>query len=407
MTHDLPLIFTLAVCMTFALFGGLVAVRIGLPPIVGYLLAGIIVGPFTPGIVADTKLASQLADVGVMLMMFGVGMHFSFDDLKAVRNVALPGAISQIVVATALTMGVAHLWGWDFRASLTLGFALSIASTVVLIRQMEDMDLLESPDGRIAVGWLIVEDLVTVIVLVLLPSFAPPADPGSPGHAVELVGANLFITVGLTFAKVALFVVVMAVAGRRVLPWLLTRVVRTKSKELFTLAVIAIAVGVAFGSAELFGVTFALGAFFAGLVINESDHSGRAATELKPLQDVFTVLFFVSVGMLFDPDVLGTSPVEIVSIVAIILIAKPLVAFLLVIGIGRPAHTALRVAAGLAQIGEFSFILGELGVAMGILPREGQSLIVVGALISITLNPFAFRAAAALEKRNALRAKIE
>jgi len=397
--HETSLIFTIAVSLAFAFVGGFVAVRLYLPPLVGYLLAGVAVGPFTPGVVADPHLAGELAEIGIILLMFGVGMHFSLREILAVRSIALPGAIAQIGVATALGIGVARLWGWTLGGGLVLGLALSVASTVVLLRALEAQDMLDSMNGRIAVGWLIVEDLVMVLALVLLPAFAGPLGGQSPGSAAGAVGNNLLVTLGLTLGKVAAFVGFMLLAGARLFPWLLDQVARTGSRELFTLAVVALALGIAFGSAELFGVSFALGAFFAGMVINESDHSHRAAADLQPLQDAFAVLFFVAVGMLFDPVILIRQPLQVLSIIAIIVVGKSLAAFLLVRVFRYPVDTALTVSAGLAQIGEFSFILAGLGIALGLLPPEGQSLILAGALLSVSLNPLIFRAAAAMQGR--------
>ena len=383
MPHETSLIATIAVGLAFALAFGFVAVRLRLPPVVGYLLAGVAVGPFTPGFVGDAQLAPQLAEIGVILLMFGVGMHFSLGDLLAARAVALPGALVQIAVATALGAGVAALWGWTLESGLVFGLALSVASTVVLLRALEAHGRLHSADGRIAVGWLIVEDLVMVLALVLLPALAGPLE-GSDG---------LWRALGLTLGKVALFAGLMLVVGTRVFPWLLKRVESTGSRELFTLAVVALALGVAFASAKLFGVSFALGAFFAGAVVNQSDLSHRAASDLQPLQDAFAVLFFVAVGMLFDPAILMRHPLQLLAVVAIIVVGKSLAALAIVRALGRPWRTALTVAAALAQIGEFSFILAALGVGLGVLPPEGQSLIVAGALLSITLNSLLFFAA--------------
>ena len=388
MPHETALIATIAIGLAFALIGGYIAVRVHLPPLVGYLVAGIAVGPFTPGFVADPKLAPQLAEIGVMLLMFGVGMHFSLRDLLAVRAVALPGALAQIVFATALGVGVAKAWGWSLGAGLVFGLALSVASTVVLLRALEARGLLESSDGRIAVGWLIVEDLVIVLALVLLPALAEPlggqALDGSPAPG------NLWVTLGLTLGKIALFSVLMLVVGVRVFAWLLKRVEDTGLRELFTLAVVALALGVAFGSAKLFGVSFALGAFFAGMVINESDLSHRASTDTQPLQDAFAGLFFVAVGMLFDPEILFEQPLKLLAVLAIIVVGKSLAALGIVLALRYPLGTALSVSAALAQIGEFSFILAGLGVSLGLLPPEGHTLILAGAILSITLNPVLF-----------------
>lgn len=387
MPHDVSLITTIAAALGFGLIFGLVAVRLRLPALVGYLAAGILIGPATPGFVADVALAGQLAEIGVMLLMFGVGLHFSLDDLFGVRRIALPGALLQIVVATAMGMGLAHLWGWKVGAGLVFGLALSVASTVVLLRALEDRGTLESINGRIAVGWLVVEDLVTVLVLVLLPALS-----GWLGGTEGQQGGNLWKTLALTLGQVAGFVVFMLVVGRKLFPWLLWRVARIGSRELFTLCVIATAVGIAYGSSKVFGVSFALGAFFAGMVLQESELSHRAAEESLPLRDAFSVLFFVSVGMLFDPRVLVQSPFQVLAVVAVIIFGKSLAAFGLVLLLRYPLNTALTVSASLAQIGEFSFILAALGVSLGLLPPEAQSFIVAGAIISIALNPLIFKA---------------
>ena len=394
-THDVPLIATIAVSLAFAFVGGLLAVRLRLPPLVGYLLAGIVVGPFTPGFVADAKLAPQLAEIGVILLMFGVGTHFSIRDLGAVRRVALPGAFTQIIVATALGAGVATLWGWSLGAGIIFGLSLSVASTVVLLRALEDRGMIGSNDGRIAIGWLVVEDLLMVLTLVLLPALT-----GVIGGDLPNNNGSLWPTLGITIGKVVLFIGLMLIAGVRFFPWLLSRVERTGSRELFTLAVIALALGVAFGSAKLFGVSFALGAFFAGVVVNESDLSHRAAKDLLPLQDAFTVLFFVAVGMLFDPSILIRQPLQVLAVLAIVVIGKSLAAFGIVRALGGSMRTALIVSVALAQIGEFSFILAGLGVNLRLLPAEGLNLIVAGALLSITFNPAVFSAAIAFVGRD-------
>jgi len=393
-THDVPLIATIAVSLAFAFVGGLLAVRLRLPPLVGYLLAGIVVGPFTPGFVADAHLAPQLAEIGVIFLMFGVGTHFSIRDLFAVRRVALPGAFTQIIVATALGAGLAILWGWSLGAGIIFGLSLSVASTVVLLRALQDRDMINSNDGRIAIGWLVVEDLLMVLALVLLPALT-----GVRGGTVPRNNGNLWLAVGITFGKVVLFIGLMLVAGVRFFPWLLSQVKKTGSRELFTLAVVALALGIAFGSAKLFGVSFALGAFFAGVVVNESDLSHRAARELQPLQDAFTVLFFVAVGMLFDPSILIRQPLPVLAVLAIIVIGKSLAAFGIVRALGGSMRTALIVSAALAQIGEFSFILSGLGVKLDLVPAEELNLIVAGALLSITLNPVVFSAAVAFAGR--------
>jgi CPA2 family monovalent cation:H+ antiporter-2 len=390
--HNVTLITTIAAGLGLALIVGFIAVRLKLPPLVGYLIAGIIIGPATPGFVADLELSSQLAEIGVMLLMFGVGLHFTLDDLLAVRRIALPGAIVQIAVATFLGMSIAAFWGWSLAAGVVFGLALSVASTVVLLRALEDRGLLESVNGRIAVGWLVVEDLVMVLVLVLLPPLAVWLS-GNPETAADGAGERgLLTTLALTLGRIAVFVALMLVVGKRLFPWLLWQIAGTGSRELFTLCIIAAAVGIAYGSAELFGVSFALGAFFAGMVMRESPLSYRAAEESLPLRDAFSVLFFVSAGMLFDPNVIINQPLKLLVVLGIIVFGKSLAALFLVLLFRYPLNTALTVSASLAQIGEFSFILGNLGVSLGILPTEGQSLILAGAIISIAFNPLLFRA---------------
>jgi monovalent cation:H+ antiporter-2, CPA2 family len=390
--HDITLITTIAAALGLALIMGFIAARLKLPPLVGYLIAGIMIGPATPGFVADLELSSQLAEIGVMLLMFGVGLHFTLDDLLAVRRIALPGAIVQIAVASLLGMSVAAFWGWSLAAGGVFGLALSVASTVVLLRALEDRGLLDSVNGRIAVGWLVVEDLVMVLVLVLLPPLAVWLG-GNVEAPAEITGErSLLITLALTLGRISVFIALMLILGKRLFPWLLWQIARTASRELFTLCVIAAAVGIAYGSAELFGVSFALGAFFAGMVMRESPLSYRAAEESLPLRDAFSVLFFVSVGMLFDPDVIINQPLKLLEVLAIIVFGKSLAAFFLVLLFRYPLNTALTVSASLAQIGEFSFILANLGVSLGILPTEGQSLILAGAIISIAINPLVFRA---------------
>jgi CPA2 family monovalent cation:H+ antiporter-2 len=388
MPHDVSLISTVAAALGLALILGFLATKLRLPALVGYMLAGVVIGPATPGFVADLRIASQLAEIGVMLLMFGVGLHFSLDDLLAVRRIALPGAVVQMAVATALGAGVATWWGWSIGGALVFGLSLSVASTVVLLKALERRGALQSENGRIAVGWLVVEDLATVLVLVLLPAVA-----GWLGGAQAAPGSQDLASAALTtLALVAAYVAIMLVVGRRVFPWLLWQVARTGSRELFTLCVIAAAVGIAFASAELFGVSFALGAFFAGMVLRESTLSHRAAEETLPLRDAFAVLFFVSVGMLFQPAVIVERPGQLAAVVAIILFGKTIAAALLVLAFRYPLNTALIVSASLAQIGEFSFILAALGVSLGLMPEEARSLIVAGALISIAANPFVFAA---------------
>ena len=399
MHHELSLITTIAAALGFGLVFGMLAIRLKLPALVGYLAAGVLIGPATPGFVADVALASQLAEIGVMLLMFGVGLHFSLGDLLDVKKIALPGALLQIGVATAMGIGLAHWWGWGLGAGLVFGLALSVASTVVLLRALEARGVLDSMNGRIAVGWLVVEDLVMVLVLVMLPALAGPL--GGKGDA----GAELWPALGKTLLQVGAFVAFMLVIGRKVFPWFLWRVAKTNSRELFTLSVIAAAVGIAFASSALFGVSFALGAFFAGMVLRESELSHRAAEESLPLRDAFSVLFFVSVGMLFDPMVLVQYPLQVLATVAIILVGKSLAAFILVLALRYPINTAVTVSASLAQIGEFSFILAALGMQLELLPALGQNLILAGAIISIAVNPLMFSFAAPLEKW--LRSKPE
>ena len=377
MPHETALISTIAVCLALAFVGGLLAFRVGLPPLVGYLVAGIVAGPFTPGFTADTKVAPELAEIGVILLMFGVGMHFSVRDLLAVRRVAIPGAIVQIVVATALGLGLANLWGWSLAGGLVFGLALSVASTVVLMRALETRGGPGTPEGRIAVGWLIVEDLLMVLVLVLLPGLADSS-------------SDVLATVGLTLGKLALFLAAMFVIGARFFPWVLQHVSRTGSRELFTLGVIALSLGVAYFSAHFFGVSFALGAFCAGVLVNGSHLSQRAAADLKPIEDAFAALFFVAVGMLFDPTILVREPVRVLAVLGVIIVGKSLAGLGIVLLLRQPMRTALTVSAALAQIGEFSFILAGLGVSLGLLPEEGRNLVLAGALLSITLNQVVF-----------------
>jgi CPA2 family monovalent cation:H+ antiporter-2 len=387
MHDDTALIALVAIGFVLACAFGFLAIRVRLPPIVGYLVAGVAVGPFTPGFVGDAHIAGQLAEIGVILLMFGVGLHFSLDTLLAVKGIAIPGAIAQIAVATAIGAGLAHLWGWSLGSGIVLGLALSVASTVVLLRALEQRNELDSAHGRIAVGWLIVEDLAMVLALVFLPALAEVLNNTS-GAAVDVGG--LLATLGITVGKIALFIGIVLFGGRRVVPWLLEQVARTGSRELFTLAVLAIALGMAYGSAVLFDVSFALGAFFAGVLLSESELSHRAAADSLPLQDAFAVLFFVSVGMLFDPTILMREPLAVLSVLLVIVIGKSVAAFVIVLLFRYPVATALTVSASLAQIGEFSFILAALGVSLGLLPEEGRDLVLAGALLSITLNPFVF-----------------
>ncbi len=395
MHHDVPLIATIAVSFGFAAILGYLADRLQLPPLVGYLLAGILMGPITPGFVADTGLASQLAEIGVILLMFGVGLHFSARDLLAVRGVAIPGAIAQILVATLLGVGLAEWWGWSLGAGIVFGLSLSVASTVVLLKALEERNLVNAASGRVAVGWLIVEDLAMVLALVLLPALAEllggHAPTGAHGAAMPLP-----LTIALTLLQVGAFAAMAIFLGPKVVPWLLIRVARTGSRELFTLTVLALALGIAFGSAQIFGVSFALGAFFAGVVMSESSLSHRAAADSLPLQNAFSVLFFVSVGMLFDPSILLRQPLGVLSALLLIIVGKGVISFVVVTLLRYPIGMGLTVAGGLAQIGEFSFILAGLGVTLGLLPTDGQDIILASAIISITLNPIVCAGAEAL-----------
>lgn len=390
MPHDVDLIILLAVGFGMALVFGYIAARLRLPPLIGYLVAGIIISPNTPGVVGDIQLANQLAELGVMFLMFGVGMHFSLKDLLQVRRIALPGAILQIAVATLLGIGVTLYWGWSFGSALIFGLSLSCASTVVLLKALGDRGLLDSVNGKIAVGWLLVEDLVMVLALVLLPATAVllggQALPGTD------TSQSIWLTIGITLLKVTGFIAFMLIIGKRLVPMIMQFVARLGSRELFTLTVVAAAVSIAYGSYAVFGVSMALGAFFAGMVVKESDFSHRAEEETLPLREIFSILFFVSVGMLFDPSILVEAPLKILAVVAIIMVGKTLAAMALVLFFRYPINTALTVGASLAQIGEFSFILATLGLSLGLLTPDAQNLILAGALFSITLNSFVFSA---------------
>ena len=390
MPHHVPLIATIAVGLAVAFLLGFLASRLRMPPIIGYLLAGIVVGPFTPGFVADMNLAPQLAELGVILLMFGVGMHFSIGDLLAVRRIAVPGAIAQIVAATVLGAAVATSWGWPLVSGIVFGLALSVASTVVLLKALEQRALLDTVNGHIAVGWLVVEDLASVVTLIALPVIATSlnTENGALGSVDWLaVGKDL----GIVFVKIGIFFAAIHFIGVRLFPWLFARVADGGSRELITLFVITVALGIAYVSAIGFGVSFALGAFLAGVVMNESKLTSRIATEAVPLENAFSVLFFVSVGMLFDPAILIERPLQLAAVVAIITVGKSVAAFLIVLAFRYPLKTALTVSASLAQIGEFSFIVAAVGVALKLLPAEGQNLILAGALLSITLNPLFFK----------------
>jgi len=385
--HAIPLITTIAVALGLALVLGFIAVRMKLPSIVGYLLTGVLIGPFTPGFVANAQISAELADIGIMLLMFGVGLHFSVEDLLKVRRIAVPGALLQMAIAAALGTGVAFAWGWGIGGALVFGLALSVASTAVLLRALEDRGALESMNGSITIGWVVVQDLAMVLVLVILPPFAGWLN----GTAEAANAENLFQTVGVTLIKVAAFITLMLVVGRRAFPWLLWQITLTGSRELFTLCVAAAAVSVAFASANLFGVSYALGAFFAGMMMRESEFSHKAAEASLPLQDAFAVLFFVSVGMLFDPMVLVEQPMQVLTVLGIVIFGTPIAAAAIVLAFRYPLNSALTVSASLAQVGEFSFILAGLGMRLGLLPPEGQSLILAGALISISVNPLVFK----------------
>jgi len=385
--HHTSLIATIVAGLGLAFVFGAIANRLKLPVLVGYLLAGVLVGPFTPGYVADQELAPQLAEIGVILLMFGVGLHFSLKDLMAVRKIAIPGAVVQITAATVMGLGLALVLGWSVGAGVVFGLALSVASTVVLLRALQERRLVETGRGKIAVGWLIVEDLAMVLALVLLPALSGVLGGEAPASAGDRGVLGAF---ALTIGKVVAFVAFMLIVGRRVIPWILHRIVHTGSRELFRLGVLAIALGVAFGSAALFGVSFALGAFFAGMIMAESELSQQAANDTLPLRDAFAVLFFVSIGMLFDPMVLLREPVAVLATLAIIVVGKSIAALIIVLAFRRPMSTALTISASLAQIGEFSFILAGLGVSLKLLPEAGRDLILAGAILSILVNPLLF-----------------
>jgi monovalent cation:H+ antiporter-2, CPA2 family len=400
MPHDTTLISTIVAGLVLAFILGAVAHRLKLPPLVGYLVAGILVGPSTPGFIADQRLASQLAEIGVVLLMFGVGLHFSLGDLLKVRAIAIPGAIAQMGVATLLGCGLGVAVGWSVAGSLVFGLALSVASTVVLLKTLQDRRLIDTERGKIAIGWLIVEDLAMVLALVIIPVIATLTNSSATTNAQSAASVDDFIgfdtgVTGLilfTILKITGFVGLMLVVGRRIIPWLLHRIAHMGSRELFRLGVLAIALGVAFGAAELFGVSLALGAFFAGMILSESELSQRAAQESLPLRDAFAVLFFVSVGMLFDPAIIGRDPLLLLVTLFIIVVGKSVAAFLIVLAFGRTPSTALTISASLAQIGEFSFILAELSVDLKMLPPEARDLVLAGAILSIMLNPVVFYA---------------
>ena len=411
MPHDVNLIATIAAGFGLAMIFGFIAAYLRMPPLVGYLVAGILIGPATPGFVADMSLAMQLAEIGVMLLMFGVGLHFSLSDLMAVKRIAIPGAIAQILVAVLLGAAVASIWDWNLTESILFGLCLSVASTVVLLRALESKGILKSITGQIAVGWLIVEDLVMIMALVLLPALASLTAADNTETASVTSRQDFLLAIGWTLAKVSAFIALMLIVGRRLLPRALWLVARLGSRELFTLTVLACALGVAFGAAKLFDVSFALGAFFAGMMMRESEYSHRAAEESLPLRDAFAVLFFVSVGMLFEPSVIWTQPLKLLLVVLIIVVGKTLAAIAIVLLFRYPLNTALTVGASLAQIGEFSFILAGLAISLKLLPVEGQSLILAAALISIALNSALFSSISPLHawllKKSALARKLE
>ncbi|MGL5813769.1 MAG: YbaL family putative K(+) efflux transporter [Aeromonas sp.] len=388
MDHSLPLITTLVGGLVLAYIFGMLAQRLRISPMVGYLAAGVICGPFTPGYVADLQLAPELAEIGVILLMFGVGLHFSVKDLLSVKHIAIPGAIVQITLATLLGLGLSQLLGWSITAGVVFGLALSTASTVVLLRALESRGQVDTNEGRIAIGWLIVEDLVMVLALVLLPILANLQQGDE-----SLTLGHVLRDIGLTLAKVAAFIALMAIGGRRLIPWLLARTAATGSRELFTLAVLSCSLGIAFGAVKLFGVSFALGAFFAGVVMNSSHLSHKAANDTLPLQDAFAVLFFVSVGMLFDPTILLREPLAVLATIFVIVIGKSVAAFAIVRLFGHSQRTALTISASLAQVGEFSFILMGLGVMLELVPGVARDLVLVGACFSIMLNPLVFNQA--------------
>jgi CPA2 family monovalent cation:H+ antiporter-2 len=387
--HHTPLIATIAAGLMLAFVFGVAANRLRIQPIVGYLLAGVVVGPFTPGFTADAALASELAEIGVILLMFGVGLHFSLKDLMSVARIAVPGAIGQIAVATAMGAALAHFLGWSLTAGLVFGLALSVASTVVLVRALQDRHMLDTERGRIAVGWLVVEDLAMVLALVLVPAAAVMTS------GEDVPASRIVFLLLVTLAKVSIFVALMLLVGRRVIPWLMHHTAHSGSRELFRLAVYAIALGVAFGAAKMFDVSFALGAFFAGMVMGESELSQQATEEAMPLRDAFAVLFFVSVGMLLNPMVFIEQPLAVLAAVAIIVVGKSAAAYMIVRAFGHPSRTAFTIAASLAQIGEFSFILIGLGISLTLVPPEARDLVLAGAIVSIVLNPVMF---AAVEK---------
>lgn len=384
--HELPLLINIAVALVLAFVGGVIARLVSLPTIVGYMLAGIAIGPFTPGFVGDVQTVGQLAELGVIFLMFGVGLHFSLDDLWKVKDIAIPGALGQMIIATLLGYGLTQLWGWPKSASLVLGLAIAVASTVVLIRGLMDNGLLNTPHGQAAIGWLVVEDLATILILILMPGMTAGAEGIAWG------------TLGLTLLKAAAFVVTLLFVGKKLIPWILLGVARTGSRELFILVVLAISLGTALGAAKLFGVSLALGAFVAGVVVSESPLSHQVSADLLPFREAFSVLFFVSIGMLVNPGYLASNIGQVLALSALIVFGKYILTVPLGFLIRRPARTFLVIAAGRSQIGEFSFILGQTGLSLGLLNQDQYSLILAGALISITVNPLMFRSIGIAEK---------
>ena len=398
MHSETGLIASITIALAVAFCGGFIATKLRLPAVVGYLLSGIAIGPYTPGFVGDVEAATQLADLGIILLMFGVGIHFSLSDLLAVRRIVIVGALCQILIAGGMGFGLAQIWGLSTAAGLVLGLSLSIASTVVVLHFLEEHNLLDTTHGRISVGWLIVEDLFTVLALVLLPTVVLVLDIGASAESSEAPsGSDVVVTIAITLGKVALFATTMYYAGSKIVPWLLVQVAYTGSRELFTLSVLALALGIALVSSNVFGVSIALGAFLAGLVVSESDISHHAAANALPFRDAFAVLFFASVGMLFDPYFILSYPVHTALALGIVVLVRPLIAGLVLSLMGYPVRTTLTVAAGRAQIGEFSFIMIGLGSSLGVFPDEGGQLVLTVALLSITFQPFIFRLADPLE----------
>lgn len=388
MPHASPLISTIVVSLVLAFILGSLAFKLKMSPLVGYLIAGVIVGPYTPGFIANQSLAQELAEIGIILLMFGVGLHFSPRALLTVRRIAIPGAFAQIIIATLLGMGLCALLGWPIVAGFMFGLSLSVASTVVLLRSLQEWHMVQTPAGLIAVGWLIVEDLIMVLVLVLVPVLATILQPGA-----DVTKVNWLETIGLvmiTLAKTAAFILITWFLGKRVVPWILRYIAHTGSRELFCLGVLAIALGIAYAAAIFFGVSFALGAFFAGMLLNESPLNHRASEESLPLRDAFSVLFFISVGMLFNPIIIINHPWLVLATFLIIVLGKSIAAYFIVKMFGYARHTALTIAASLAQIGEFSFILIALAINFNLLPTEGRDLILAGGILSIIVNPSYF-----------------